>query len=70
MDGYVVHTEDGIYLGAFFSFREANSYAYQQRKSGNKTAMVSKEKEYRKKFLRDTGLEMKVLNRTLEFLSR
>lgn len=70
MDGYIVHTKEGFYLGAFFTFDEAHRFAYgEQQKTGNRV-FVSKEKKFREKYMRQTGLEQRVLSRTLEYMSR
>ena len=70
MNGYIVHTSEGFFLGAFFSYHEATSFAYQHQQNTGNRVFVSKERKYREKFMRETGLEERVLDRTLSFMSR
>lgn len=70
MDGYIVHTKSGFFLGAFLDFHEANAFAYKEQPNNDERVLVSKESAFRRKYLRETGMEERVLNRTLEFMSR
>lgn len=70
MNGYIVHNNDGISKGTFTSFREANRFRYYEMKRTGEYLTVSKESKYRQKYLRDTGLETKVMERTLMFVNR
>jgi hypothetical protein len=70
MNGYIVHTEEGFFLGAFLTYNEAVAFAYNEQQNTGNRIFVSKERKYRDKFIRQTGLENRVLDRTLQFMSR
>lgn len=69
MNGYIVHTKEGFFLGAFITFNEAHKFAYNHQQDTGTRVFVSKERKFRERYIKQAGLEERILNRTLSFLS-
>lgn len=73
MDGYIVHTEDGMFLGAFLDIHEAARFKYHCADSDK--LEISKESKYRAKFLKPvqekvTGRMLNLVDKRMKTLSK
>jgi len=66
MDGYIVHTRDGMFLGAFLDIHEAAKFRYECKDSDK--LEISKESSYRQRFLKP--VQDKVTGRLLQIVDK